>query len=106
MVALVQYMIRARGRDMARVTKVKGHATDADVEQGGVRPEDKLSNAEADAAAHLGRRHQSELLIDVGRSLRKARIHWYPVMLQLRRFLVAVSRVAVNHGGTRVGSGW
>ena len=34
LVALAQYMIRTRGRERVRVTKVKGHATDADVEQG------------------------------------------------------------------------
>ena len=40
---------------MVRVTTVKGHATDADVEQGRIRPEDRLWNAEADTAADLGR---------------------------------------------------
>ena len=49
-------MIRTRGRDTVRVTKVKGHAEDSDVQQGRVRFEDQLGNAEADAAAHLGRR--------------------------------------------------
>ena len=37
LIALAQYMIRTRGRETVRVTKVKGHATDADVEQGRVR---------------------------------------------------------------------
>ena len=50
------------------VTKVKGHATDADVEQGRVRLEDRLGNAEADTAADLGRRYQPELLMDVWRA--------------------------------------
>ena len=66
LVALTQYMIRTRDREMVRVTKVKGHATDTDVEQGRVRLEDQLGNAEADAAADLGRRHQSELNMDAG----------------------------------------
>ena len=56
-------------------------------------------NAEADAAADVSRRHQTELLIDAGRSLLRARTHWYPVMQQLHRFINAVSRVAVNHDG-------
>ena len=34
---LVQYMIRVRGRETVRVTKVKGHAEDVDVQQGRVR---------------------------------------------------------------------
>ena len=37
LVALVQYMIRTRGRETVRVTKVKGHAEDVDVRQGRVR---------------------------------------------------------------------
>ena len=37
LVALVQYMIRTRGRDTVRVTKVKGHAKDGDVQHGHVR---------------------------------------------------------------------
>ena len=61
-VALAQYMIRTRGGETVRVTKVKGHADDSGVQQGRVRLEDQLGNAEADAAADLGRRHQSELL--------------------------------------------
>ena len=33
----------------------------------------------------------------------KARSHWYPIMLDLHRFMIAVARVSVNHdvkGGT------
>ena len=60
-------MIRTRGRETVQVTKVKGHAEDSDVQQGRVRLEDQLGNAEADAVAYLGRRHQSEVLIDGGR---------------------------------------
>ena len=51
MIALAQYMIRTRGRDTVRVTKVKGHAEDVDVQQGRVRLEDQVGNAEADTAA-------------------------------------------------------
>ena len=43
-------------------------------------------NAEADTAADLGRRHQSEILIDARRRLLQARSHWYPIMLELHRF--------------------
>ena len=64
----MQYMIQARSRDTVRVTKVKGHAAGGDVEHGRVRLEDQVGNAEADAAADLGRRHQSELLMDAWHS--------------------------------------
>ena len=99
LVALAQYMIRTRGREKVRVTKVKVHAEDVDVQQGWVRLEDQLGNAEADTAADLGRRHQSEVLIDARRRLLKVRSHWYPIMLQLHRFMIAVARVTVNHDG-------
>ena len=37
--------------------------------------------------------------MDTWRALLNARDHWYPIMLQLHRFTIAVSRVAVNHDG-------
>ena len=60
---------------------------------------DQQGNAEADIAADLGRRHQSEVLIVTGRRLLTARSHWYPIMLDLHRFMIAVARVSVNHDG-------
>ena len=54
-------------------TKVKGHATEADVELGRMRAEDRLGDAEAGIAADLGRRH----------------------MLQLHRFMIAISQISV-----------
>ena len=99
LIALARYMIRTRGRETVRVTKVIGHAEDVDVRQGRVRLLDQQVNAEADAAADLGRRHQSEILIDARRRLLQARSHWYPIMLDLHRFMIAVARVSVNHDG-------
>ena len=99
LIALAQYMIRTRGRKTVRVTKVKGHAEDVDVQQGRVRLEDQVGNAEADTAADLGRRHQSEVLIDAWRRLLKTRSYWYPTVLDLHRFMIAVARVTVNHDG-------
>ena len=99
LIALARYMIRTRGRETVRVTKVKGHAEDVDVQQGRVRLLDQQGNADAEAAADLGRRHQSEILIDARRRLLKARSHWYPIMLDLHRFIIAVARVSVNHDG-------
>ena len=99
LVALVQHMIRTGGRETVRVTKFKGHAEDMDVQQGRVRLEDQVGNAEADIAADLGRRHQTEMLIDAGRRLLQARSCWYPIMLDLHRFMIAVARVTVNHDG-------
>ena len=69
LIARVQYMIRTRGRETVRVTKVKGRAEDVDVQQSQVRLVAQHGNAEADAAADLGRRHQSEVLKDAWRGL-------------------------------------
>ena len=82
-----------------RVTKVMGHAKDVDVQQGRARLVDQHGNAEADAAADLGRRHQSEALLDARRRLFGARSHWYPSMTDLHRFMIAVVQVSVNHDG-------
>ena len=98
-IALAQYMIRTQGRETVRVTEVKGHAEDVDVQQGRVRLVDLQGNAEADTAADLGRRHQSEVIIDARRRLLTARSHWYPIVLDLHHFMIAVARVSVNHGG-------
>ncbi len=108
LIALPRCMIRTRGRETVRVTKVKGHAEDVDVQQGRVRLEDQLGVTEADAAADLGRRHQSEILIDARRRLLQARSYWFPTMLDLHRFMISVARVSVNHdgkGGTAPGLG-
>ena len=60
---------------------------------------DQQGNAEGDTAADLGRCHQSEVLIDARRRLLQARSYWYPIMLDLHRFMIAVARVTVNHDG-------
>ena len=99
LVALVQYMIRTRGRETVRVTKVKGHAEGVDVQQGRVRLLDQQGNSEADAAADSGRRQQSEVLIDARRRLLKARSLSCPIMLDLHRFTIAIAWVSVNHDG-------
>ena len=67
LIALARYMIRTRGRETVRVTEVKGHAEAVDVQKGRVRLVDQHGNAEADAAADFGRRHQPEVLIDARR---------------------------------------
>ena len=55
LIVIVQHMIQAWGADTVGVTKVKGHATEDDVDQGRVRMEERLGNAEADTVAILGR---------------------------------------------------
>ena len=47
-------MLCLRGMDTVKVSKVKGHATRAMVNNGDVRFEDLVGNNGADAAADLG----------------------------------------------------
>ena len=61
-------MIRTWRRETVRVTM--GHTEDSDVQHCRVRLEDQLGNAKADAAADLGRRRQSEVLISARPRLR------------------------------------
>ena len=44
LIALARYMVRTQGRETVRVTKVKGHAEDVDVQQGRVRLLDQQEN--------------------------------------------------------------
>ena len=64
-----------------------------------MRAEDRLGNMEADSAADLGRGHQREVVVGARRVITNAKDLWYPSMLQLHRFMVAIPRVAVNHDG-------
>ena len=98
--ALVQYMIRSRGRETVRV-RSKGMLKMLMFSQVGFgwRISLEMLRLMADAAADSGRRHQSEVLIDARRRLLKARGSWYPLMPDLHRFMIAVARVTVNHGG-------
>ena len=64
---------------------------------GDVRAADMLENA--DKAADMGRLHLSEPAIDARRTLLKARRHWYFIVFDLQKYMVAVPRNVVNHDG-------
>ena len=38
-------------------------------------------------------------MITARRRLLQARCHWYPIMADLHRFMIAIARVSVNHDG-------
>ena len=67
LVVVIQHVIRARRQDTVRVTKVKGHATETDVQQGKVGEEDRFGNEEAASPAGTG-------------ALLNAWDSWYPVI--------------------------
>ena len=85
--------------DTVHVSKVKGHATRAMVDNGDVRLEDLVGNNGADAAADLGRLRQQDDVITARRDLLRIRRFWYPIIFDLHKFMVAISRIEVNHDG-------
>ena len=94
---IIDDMIRVRGYDTVRVCKVKGHATEDMVARGRVRREDMVGNNLADEAADLGRRRQTERVTTARRICVNACHFWYPLIMDLHRYFIAVARIAVNH---------
>ena len=89
---LLERMLNHRGLDTVRISKVKGHADDAMVLHGQVRGEDRLGNDAADEAADFGPRSVNPAVIDARRNLSGVRGRWYPIVLDLHRFFIAISR--------------
>ena len=87
------------GFDTVKVSNVEGHATRAMVDSGDVRFEDLVGNNGADAAADLERLRQQDAVITARRDLLRVRRFWYPIILDLHKFMVAISRIEVNHDG-------
>ena len=50
-------------------------------------------------AADLGRLRQQDDVITARRDLHWVRRYWYPIILDLQKFMVAISRIEVNHDG-------
>ena len=96
---LIYRMLHLRGRGAVRITKVKGHAGEGMVLDGRVREIDRLGNDAADEAADFGRRRVGNAVIDARRNLSGVCGRWYPVILDLHRFFIAISRAVVNHDG-------
>ena len=85
-----------RGLDTVRIARVKGHVDEGVVLDGRVREIDRLGNDAADEGADFGRR-VGNAVIDARRNLSGVCGRWYPVMLDLHRFFIAISRAVVNH---------
>ena len=92
----IRRMVLYRSASSVRVSKVKGHATDAMVAEGKVRREDKEGNDAADIAADFGRLRQPGGVIDARRNLLRVKKDWYPLVLSLHRFMVAIARESLN----------
>ena len=96
---LIERMLQIMGLDTVRITKVKGHADESMVLDARVRELDRLGNNAADEAADFGRRSVGDAVIDARRNLSGVCGRWYPVILDLHRFFIAISRAVVNHDG-------
>ena len=96
---LIERMLRLRGLDTVGVTKVEGHADEGMVLDGLVREQERVGNNAADEAAGFGRRRVGNSVIDARRNLSGVCGRWYPVILDLHRFFIAISMAVVNHDG-------
>ena len=96
---LLERILRLRGLDTVRVTKVKGHADEGMVLDGRVREVDWIGNDAAAEAADFGRGRVGNAVIDARRNLSGVFGRWYLVLLDLHRFFIAISRAVVNHDG-------
>ena len=67
---------------------------------GRVRELDRLGNNAADEAADFGRRRVGNAVIDARRNLSGVCGRWYPVILDLHLFFIAISRAVVNYDGS------
>ena len=70
----------------------KGHADDGMVLDGRVRELDKFGSDAADEAADFGRRRVGPDVIDARRILSGVCGRWYPVILDLHRCFIAISK--------------
>ena len=99
LLTVIEKMFLQRGIRTVWISKVKGQADDDMNAVGRVRVEDRVGNDLADRAADFGRRRVSDLVMDVRRRFLSACSFWYPVVLELHRFFVAIARAAVNEDG-------
>ena len=91
LLATIHSMLYLRGMDTVKVSKVKDHATQAMADSGDVRSEDLVGYKGADTAADLGRLRQQDDVIAARRDLLPARRHWYPILLDFHKLMVAIS---------------
>ena len=88
---LIGRMPQRRGLDTVRITKVKGHADHGMVLDDRVCEQDMVADVAADEAADFGRRRVGHAVIDARRNFSGICGPWYPVILNLHRFFIAIS---------------
>ena len=93
---LIKRILDLQGGDTVRVTKVKDHADEDIVQAGRIQELDKIGNTAADEAADLGSR-RVDFVVDALCNLFGVCGRWYPVVMSLHRFFIAISQTVVNH---------
>ena len=96
LIMLIHRILQQREKDTVCVTKVKGHADKEMVRVGQERELDWLGNNAADEAADFGRRRVYPAVLDARRNLPGVCRRWCPIILEIHRFFIAISRVVVN----------
>ena len=96
LIILIRKLLSIRGEGTVCISKVKGHADESLVRCGQVRALDRYGNSRADEAADFCRRRVWPDIADARRNLSGVCRRWYPVVLVLHRFFIAVSRAVVN----------
>ena len=74
---LIGRMLTMCGRDTVLISKVKGHAGEGMVKDGGARELDRIGNDAADVAADFGRRRVDFSVIDARRNFAGVCGRWY-----------------------------
>ena len=95
-IILIRKLLSIRGEGAVCISKVKGHADESLVRSGQVRAVDRYGNSRADEAADFGRRRVWSDIADARVNLSGVCRRWYPVVLILHRFFIAVCRAVVN----------
>ena len=96
LIILIRKLLSIRGEGTVCISKVKGHADESLVRSGQVRALDRYGNSRAYEAADFCRRWVWLDIADARRNLSGVCRRWYPVVLVLHRFFIAVSRAVVN----------
>ena len=69
------------------------------VAKGSVLQDDLKGDNQADIVADLGRLGQYDDVISARRALLRTRDRWYPITVDLHKFMIAISRIDVNQDG-------
>ena len=72
------------------------HADQFMVAGGSVPQDDLVGNGGADTHTDLCRLRQKDGVINARRALLRVRRHWYPIIVDLHKFMVAVTDMAVR----------